>query len=486
MRNRALTPLNDFNLRSQVIFGLILLLSHLSVYGQGDTIDCESYQLREFRVLCQDTVSNNDINVVIHDSVSGDLSVFVKSWSENTFHIIPSAVYTVNSTVVLNNVILLPHPLSGEGLGTIKLVASTDFSSSQSPRSLISLTSGARAGGIEIQGKLLPDHLFSSAPGMFLAGLPSSANSLLVGSILTGHPKLDGLLFVSYDDDAYDKDGSGIFIHRNYLKLDGASLGIQVESSYYKPSTANVFNNAILIDSVASGASATAIKNKEGQPDGAINLYQNDLVFVESHSDKPRYGIDIELVSGSYLHGNAFYSLSSKLRNDDIAIFSHKYMTPPARWVVSSGNAFSPNIVSGQSSASESGQSINFIDSGSVQMVKTESYPRMTPQQFFAETGNLGFSPYSVSALLAGNYSTCPSFNQSVLYTDGSDNEQSLMNHMRGADYECDSCKTIYDDPNTSENLIVSAVLVLTLIASPFISFGCYSCCRGRCALPWR
>lgn len=496
MKKSALSCLLGFKCCFLAISSLFFLLSHLSAYGQGDTINCQDFQLREFRKLCQDTVSKSYIYVVVHDSISGDLSTLAKAWSQNTFHIIPPDTYLVSSTVVLDNVILLPHPKTNSGSGTIELKASESFSSSRTPLSLISLTNEARAGGIEIQGGLLPDSLFNtSSKNVFLVDFPSAANSMLTGTILVGRSRLSGLVHIedgnaASTNNAMSNDESGVLISRNFLKLNGAASGIHIESSSHKSSTVRAFNNAFLIDSVASGTSATAIINTRGKTTSgnAADLYLNDFVFVRSDSNKPRYGIEVERAHGTFLHGNAFYSQSSTPGNNDIGIFSHKYPASDNRWVISSGNAFSPNIVIGKSSVQESGKSINFIDSGSVKLVNGSNYPRMTPAQFFAETGHLGYVPYPVSALLEKNNSTCPSFNQSTLYSRDDYNYQTVLAGLRNNDQACDRCETVIEKygVDATIKLALGGFFILTILASPLSGWGFYSCFRGKCALPWR
>ena len=217
MKKKAFFCIFSFKLLFEIIIGSFFLLAHLPAYSLGSEIDCESYKLREFRKTCKEAVSH-DNQVIVHDEISGDLSDAVKSWSENTFHIIPSGIYKVGSTVVLDKVTLLPHPKAGDGLETIELEATETFSTTRSPGSLISLTKKSKAGGIKIQGENLPGQFLKSATDVFLVDLPSAESSLLTGATLIGHSELAGLLNVE-DGDGSEGSG-GVDINRNYLKLN--------------------------------------------------------------------------------------------------------------------------------------------------------------------------------------------------------------------------------------------------------------------------
>ncbi|MGI9275450.1 MAG: hypothetical protein ACR2PT_11475 [Endozoicomonas sp.] len=459
--------------------------------AMADSINCKDYQLSEFRALCQYASQNA---TYIHDHVPVDgLNSLVDGWNAGEFHIIPPAVYTLDKPVELKGIILMPRPSSdrpGSASTTIVLQASSGFKYSSDVFYLLSLMENGGAAGVEIHGEQLPGGLSVLPPGSSLVYLPDGLNNRFTGSILTGHSRVDMLLRFDDSNPDYGEDGDTVNIHRNYFRLNGSSAGAQVGTGIKSASTPHLFNNVFLMDSGQNTTAAVKhVSNSQGEP-GGIELRNNDLVFLPGKGRGYRYGVEIFDASGSLLQGNAFYSTSPDRRASDIGIFAHRQPGRSNRWLISTGSGFSPDIVAGATSESESGDSINLLESGSVINPSTSTYPRMTPEAFFAETGDLGFVAASAPWLESTNSTVCSAEYQPVSTSDGSLRQyaKSLMPLFQRYEVNCHQCPTIYAQGTELQFQIpiAAVIFVVSVAVAPFHGWGYYSLLRGTSALPWR
>ena len=472
------------------VFTALGILCGIHDQVRADSINCKDYQLSEFRALCQYASKNA---TYVHDDVAVDgLNHLVDGWNTDEFHIIPPAVYVLDKPVELGGIILMPHPSSaspGSPSTTIGLQVSSGFKYSSDAFNLLSLKADAGAGGIEIHGEQLPDNLPALPSGSSLVYMPDGLNNRFTGSILTGHSKVDTLL--RYDNTTYyGEDEDTVSIHRNYFRLNGSSAGAQV-SAGNDNATPHLFNNVFLMDSAQKNTAAVKhVSNYEDEP-GGIELRNNDIVYLDGSSNGQRYGLEIIDAPGSVLLNNAFYSSARVRKDSDIGIFAHRQSGHSNRWLILSGNGFSPGIVPGRSSNTESGSSINLLEVGSVIYPLAGSYQRMTPDVFFAETGMLGMSASSVAWLQSTNSTVCSADYQPHFFSsDPSLNEyaESALNLFQQEGGRCEKCHKIYGDGSylPSQMAVLAAVVFTTVFTGPLCGWGCYSACRGQCRLPCR
>ena len=445
------------------------LLFSISCSVQADTIDCNKYRLRELTELCEYA---SQYPVFVHNDVPSDgLNDLVDTWNENEFHIIPAATYLLSKPVTLNGIILMPGPpetASEPTYTTINLQASPGFQSATDGFYLFSLLEGASAGGIEIQGDTLPDSLPPSPKDSSLVYLPATLDNRFTCNILTGDSRIQMLMRSGSSDNGDAEDI--VSIHRNYLRLNGSATGAQVTPGEDGPTTPHLFNNAFIMDSGKS--LTTAIKHIGLFRIGGIQLRNNDIVYLDGDNSGVRHGVEILDAVGTLLLNNAFYSASGHRKDSDIGIFAHRQSGRSNRWLVMAGNGMSSGIVPGVS-GSGSGDSINLLETGSVQYRLSREYPRKTPGAFFAETGTLGFLPSTVSWLKSTNETVCSAGYQPGNDYPFSDDALPLMSLFQQDGVVCGECQVWYKDPEVMVQIPVAVgIFVISLVTAPLCGCG--------------
>lgn len=483
-KKREVTEMGRFDYLPLFVFAVIVMLSGISGWARADSIDCNKYQLSELRALCQYAVSND--SVFVHEHVPQDgLNDLVDSWGANEFHIIPHNTYTLDRPVVLDGITLMPTPpvfTSGQALQTIELTTSSEFQYSADNFHLFGLQGDACAGGIEIHGDKLPDSLSDLPSGSSLVYFDSNQSNDFTGNILTGDSRINILINLG-SSWADGTEGNTLNIHRNYLLLNSSSTGALISRGGDSTRTPHLYDNAFLISPARS--TTTAVKS-----DGDFKMRNNDIVYLnadDSNGEGSRYGVEVSAISSGIILNNAFYSTSANRKNSDISIFSHRDSLYSNSWLIMAGNGFSSDITPAKT-ASGSGSSINLLETGSVLYQLHQTYPRMTPESFFASTGSLGFVTSSVAWLTSTNETFCSADYKPYESNDESlsENAQSLISLLWQGTV-CEQCPKWYDNPDVQFQIpFAVAVFVIALISAPLGCWGCHDLCRGQCRLPGR
>ena len=383
----------------------------------ADIVDCEDYHVLEMRAICEEV--GGYVNA--YDKVTpGGLNDLVESWGYETgVFLIPPGEYTITRKVHLRGQKLLPHPTQKlpDGLEdrVIKLVVSDSFKYNDDLR-LLEMDDSSSAGGIEFPAlsDVIGNQLLSGGldnPKSTLIYLATGMDVTIAGCVMTGHQKLDSMVYIPADYGPSGRSTPQDFkFLRNHVRLNGALTGLHLATG--ASSSRLIKNNALFIQSPVSGSrmSGLYLVSSSDNP-GSLDMTNNDVIYPSQQageSRQQRHGVEVATATRLSVRQNAAYTPGATAKNNhDIFIYDNRSVSTENKNLISIMNSISANIRFGASNPQGEATALGVKNEGLRILPDADAYLYSDPRDFRRNTADLGVVPTPVSWMLNPDNATC-------------------------------------------------------------------------------